>query len=759
MLNLMISINVFSPESGCQMLSQKNREDRHLQLRYPSCVQSSKIALLNSLRGHFMFVLLLAAVSCSPSETLLPSDDDPMDHMNPFFNESPLPYHLPPFDRINVDHYLPAFNQGMMRQLEEIDAITTLAESPTIENTLVALEISGRLLDRVTTTFFSLSAADTNDAMNDIRSQIAPRLAAHSDQILLNGALFQRVRLLYEQRAALAVDAEAKRLIEKYYTDFVRAGAQLSDSEKIRMQAINTELATLQTTFTQNVLDEVNDSAVVVDTREELAGLSDNQIAAAAEAADGRGLAGKYVVALLNTSGQPALSSLTNRVLRERLMLASLVRGSRGGEFDNRAVISRMARLRAERAALLGYPNHAAYVLNEQTAQTVEAVNDRLASLVPPAVANANRELLDLQAVALREDSEGGVAASDWAYFTEKIRALRYEFDASELRPYFEMNRVLEEGVFFAARQLYGLTFEERTDLPVYHQDVRVWEVLDADGTPLGLFLADYYARPSKRGGAWMNAYVSQSHLLGTKPVIANHLNVLKPPDGQPTLLTFDEVETMFHEFGHTLHGLFSDVQFPYFSGTSVPRDFVEYPSQVNEMWAKWPEVLGNYARHYETGEPISSELLDKVIATETFNQGFATTEYLAASLLDQAWHQLDVDNVPEPDDVERFEATALEAAGVALASVPPRYRSTYFSHIWGGGYSAGYYSYIWSEVLDADSVEWFKAHGGLTRENGDHFRRTLLSKGGSREAMELFREFKGSDPDVGPLLQRRGLQ
>lgn len=706
-----------------------------------------------------MFVLLLAAVSCSPSETPLPLDDDPMDEMNPFFSESPLPYQLPPFDQINVDHYLPAFDQGMVQQLEEIDAITSLSESPTIENTLVALEISGRLLDRVTTTFFSLSAADTNDAMNDIRSQIAPRLAAHSDQILLNDALFQRVRLLHEQRVTLAVDAESQRLIEKYYIDFVRAGAQLSDSEKIRMQAINTELATLQTTFTQNVLDEVNDSAVVVDTREELAGLSDNQIAAAAEAAEDRGLPGKYVVALLNTSGQPVLSSLTNRVLRERLMRASLVRGSRGGEFDNRAVISRMAHLRAERAALLGHPNHAAYVLNEQTAQTVEAVNDRLASLVPPAVANANRELLDLQAVAVREDSEGSVAASDWAYFTEKIRTLRYEFDASELRPYFEMNRVLEEGVFFAAHQLYGLTFEERTDLPVYHPDVRVWEVSEADGAPLGLFLADYYARPSKRGGAWMNAYVSQSHLLGTQPVIANHLNVLKPPEGQPTLLTFDEVETMFHEFGHTLHGLFSDVQFPYFSGTSVPRDFVEYPSQVNEMWAKWPEVLGNYARHYETGEPISSELLDKVIATETFNQGFATTEYLAASLLDQAWHQLDVNNVPDPDDVERFEATALEAAGVALESVPPRYRSTYFSHIWGGGYSAGYYSYIWSEVLDADSVEWFKEHGGLTRENGDHFRRTLLSRGGSREAMELFREFKGSDPDVGPLLQRRGLQ
>ena len=702
--------------------------------------------------------LTLAVVGCAPSDTdVLPPDVSIRD-MNPFFVESSLPHHLPPFDRIDTDHYLPAFERGMAEQLDETDLIANSPEAPSIENTLVALERSGRLLDRVASAFFILTSADTNDAMNEIRTEIAPRLAAHSDQIFLNAALFERVKTLHEQRETLDADAESRRLIVEYYTDFVRAGAELSESKKTRMQAINADLAALQTAFSQNVLDEVNAAAVVVDTREELSGLSDNQIAAAAGAAKARDLEGKYVVALLNTSGQPALSSLENRALREQIMLTSLARNSRSGEFDNREVVSRMASLRAERAALLGYPNHAAYILEEETAQTVDAVNTRLASLVPPAVANAGREMADLQTIVAAEGAEFDVAAWDWAYYTEKVRAARFDFDASDLRPYFDMNTVLENGVFFAANRLYGVTFEERPDLPVYHPDVRLWAVFDADGSPLGLFLADYYARPSKRGGAWMNAYVSQSHLLGTRSVIANHLNVPKPLEGKPTLLTFDEVVTMFHEFGHTLHGLFSDVRFPYFAGTSVPRDFVEYPSQVNEMWATWPDVLKNYAVHYETGEPMPTDLLDKVLATETFNQGFATTEYLAASLLDQAWHQLGVDDVPDAADVESFEAAALDAAGAAPAAVPPRYRSPYFSHIWSSGYSAGYYSYIWSEVLDADSVEWFKENGGLTRENGDHFRQTLLSKGGSRAAMTLFREFRGADPDVGPLLARRGL-
>ena len=677
---------------------------------------------------------------------------------NPFFAESPLPYQHPPFDRIDDAHYTPAFERGMADQIAEIEAIAGASEPATFENTIVALERSGQLLNRVAATFFALSSADTNDAINAIRNEMAPRLAAHTDRMLLDAGLFARVEALYEQRAALGLDDESRRLVEEYYVDFVRAGARLSDAEKERMQAINARVAALSSRFTQNVLDEVNASAVVVESRDELAGLSEGQVAAAVAAAEARDLEGRYVIPLLNTSGQPALASLEDRGLRERIMRTSIARGSQGGEYDNRGVITEMARLRAERAAMLGYPNHAAYILERQTARTVDAVNERLASLAPPAVANAEREAADLQAMAAAEGADLALAAWDWSYYTEKVRAERYAFDASQLRPYFEMDNVLENGVFFAANRLYGLTFEERPELPVYHPDVRVWEVFDAGGEPLGLFIGDFYARASKRGGAWMNAYVSQSHLMGTSPVVGNHLNVPKPPEGEPTLLTFDEVTTMFHEFGHALHGFFSDVRYPYFAGTSVPRDFVEYPSQVNEMWATWPEVLRNYAVHHETGEPMPADLLDRVLATQQFNQGFATTEYLAASLLDMAWHQLTADEVPDAAGVEAFEAAALEAAGVALETVPPRYRSTYFSHIWSSGYSAGYYSYIWSEVLDADSVEWFKENGGLLRENGDHFRSTLLSRGGSVEALDLFRAFRGAEPDIGPLLVRRGL-
>ena len=677
---------------------------------------------------------------------------------NPFFAESSLPFALPPFDQIDDVHYRPAFDRGMADQLVEIEAIANTADTPTFENTVVQMERSGRLLTRVANVFFGLTSADTNDVLDAIEAEIAPTLSAHNDEILLNDTLFARVKTLYDERDGLDLDAESRRLIEEYYTDFVRAGAQVSAAEKERLKAINAELATLGTAFSQNVLGEVNAAAVSVDTEEELTGLSNNEIAAAAEAAVARDLKGKYVIALLNTSGQPALSSLENRALRERIMAASQARGRQGGEFDNRDIVTRMARLRAERAQMLGYPNHAAYILEQQTAQTVDAVNERLASLTPPAVANAQAEAVDLQEMIGTEDGDFALAGWDWAYYTEKVRAARYAFDASQLRPYFEMSTVLTKGVFYAATQLYGLTFKERSELPVYHPDVRVFEVFDAAGAPLGLFLGDFYARPSKRGGAWMNAYVSQSHLLGTQAVVANHLNIPKPPAGEPTLLTFDEVTTMFHEFGHALHGLFSDVRYPYFAGTSVPRDFVEYPSQVNEMWATWPEVLTHYAVHHETGEPMPTELLDKVLATATFNQGFATTEYLAASLIDMAWHQLSPEDVPEADGLVAFEAAALKEAGVALDAVPPRYRSTYFSHIFAGGYSAGYYSYIWSEVLDADSVEWFKEHGGLTRENGNHFRASLLSRGGSVEAMTLFRNFRGADPDITPLLTRRGL-
>ena len=699
------------------------------------------------------------AAACAPPEPEIPMDEAAtVTDANPFFDESPLPFHYPPFNRIDDSLYRPAFERGMAEQLAEVEAIANASEAPTFENTLVALERSGRVLERVSQVFFNLTSADTNDTLDAIRSEMAPKLSAHSDRILLNAALFERVRALYELREELDLDDESRRLLEEYYTDFVRAGAQLPAAEQERLREINAELAGLETTFSQNVLSEVNASAVAVDTREALAGLTESEIEAAAAAAADRDLGGQFLIALRNTSGQPPLASLENRDLRRRVMEASLARGSQGGEFDNRTVVSRIARLRAERAALLGYPNHAAYSLERQTARTVGAVNERLASLAPAAVANARREAADLQAIAAAGGLDHEVAAWDWAYFTEQVRAERYAFDTAALRPYFEMDNVLRNGVFHAANRLYGLTFQERTDLPVYHPDVRVFDVIDADGEPLALFLADLYARPSKRGGAWMSSFVSQSDLLGTRPVVANCLNVPKPPAGEPTLLTFDEVETMFHEFGHALHGFFSAVRYPYFSGTAVPRDFVEYPSQVNEMWATWPEVLRNYAVHHETGEPMPGDLLDKVLASETFNQGFATTEYLAASLLDQAWHQLAADEVPDAGGVVAFETAALDAAGVALETVPPRYRSTYFSHIWSSGYSAGYYSYIWAEVLDADTVEWFRESGGLTRENGDRFRGMLLSRGGSRDAMELYRAFRGREPDIAPLLARRGL-
>ena len=676
---------------------------------------------------------------------------------NPFYQESKLYFKYPPFDKIKNAHYAPAFEKGMAEQLAEIEGIAGQSDAPTFENTIVAMEKSGQLLNRVATVFYSLASAHTNDSLEAVRSEMAPKLSAHSDQILLNSNLFERIRTLYDQKTSLGLDAEAVRLVEETYKDFIRAGANLSADDKNRLKALNAELATQQTTFSQNVLKEVNNLAVVVDSREELTGLSEAMIEAAAKEAESRDLAGKYVITLQNTSGQPPLSSLENRALRERIHKVSLSRGSRGGEFDNRETFTKVVQLRAKRARLLGYENHATYILENQTAQTTDAVNKRLADLAPASVRNANREVTDLQTMI---DAEGGsfmLASWDWDFYTEKVRQERYKFDESQLKPYFELDNILMNGVFYAATRLYGITFKERTDLPVYQTDVRVFEVFDTDGVTLTLFIFDPYARTSKRGGAWMNAYVSQSKLMKTKPVVANHLNIVKPPEGEPTLLTFDEVTTAFHEFGHALHGMFSDVTYPSFSGTSVPRDFVEYPSQVNEMWADWPDILENYAVHHETGEPMPKELLDKVLATQKFNQGFVTTEYLAASLLDQAWHQLTPEQVPDKNGLLAFEADALKTAGVALEAIPPRYRSTYFSHVMGG-YSAGYYSYIWSEVLDADTVEWFKENGGLKRENGDHFRKTLLSRGGSEKAMKLFKNFRGAEPNIQPLLERRGL-
>jgi peptidyl-dipeptidase Dcp len=675
---------------------------------------------------------------------------------NPFVTESLLPYHYPAFDKIKDEHFIPAIEAGMQEQLKEIEPIANSSEKATFDNTIVALERTGRLLDRAQRTFSNLNACDTNPTRQKIDKEMAPKLAAHRDEIFLNPKLFARVQELYSNRDNLELDPESAYLLERYYKDFVRAGAKLSDADKEKLKKINADLATLQTQFEQNVLKERNASSIVVDRKEELAGLTKEQLASITAAAKAEHKEGKFVIQLQNTTGQPLPGSLQDRHLRERLMQASLSRNSKGGEFDTRNIVVRTAQLRAEKAKLLGYANWAAYQLEDQTAHDVPTVNKLLADLAPPAVANAKREAAAMQMIVDQEKGRFQIAPWDWDFYSEKVRKAKYAFDESEVRPYYELNHVIIDGVFYAAGKLYGLAFKERHDLPVYQPDVRVFEVSDRDEKPLAIFIGDYYARPSKRGGAWMNAYVQQSDLFGTKPVVANHLNIPKPPPGEPTLLTQDEVRTAFHEFGHALHGMFSQVKYPRFSGTSVPRDFVEYPSQVNEMWVRWPEILKNYAKHYKTGEPMPQALLDKVEATEKFNQGFKTTEYLAASLLDQAWHQLNPSDVPQ--DAVAFEAEALRKAGADFPPVPPRYRSFYFSHAFAGGYSAGYYSYLWSEVLDADTIEWIKQHGGLKRENGDRFREMLLSRGGSADALGLFKNFVGREPYIEPLLKRRGL-
>ncbi|WP_132986400.1 M3 family metallopeptidase [Luteimonas terricola] len=681
---------------------------------------------------------------------------------NPFAVESTLPLQYPHFDRIRDEHFAPAFDAGMAEQLAEVRAIAGNAEPASFENTILALETSGQTLSRALRVFYNLVGTDTNDARKKLQADYAGKLAAHRDAISLDPELFARIKTLHDARDTLGLEAEGVRLVEEYYKDLVRSGAALDEAQKARLKEINAELATLGTTFSQNVLAEVNDSAVVVDTAAELDGLTPEQIQTAADAAKARGHEGKYVITLLNTTGQPPMPQLTNRALRERIHTASVIRGARDNQWDNREIVATVLKLRAERAKMLGFDTYAAYVLAGETAKTVDAVNGMLGQLAPAAVANARAEGGKLQAMIDAEQAAKGeptfqLEPWDWAYYTEKVRKAEYDFDESQLKPYLEMKSVLEDGVFFAATELYGITFKPRTDLPKYHADTWVYEVSNADGSQLAFFIFDPYARDSKRGGAWMNSYVSQSELEGTKPVVANHQNIPKPQPGQPTLLTWDEVTTMFHEFGHALHGMFSDVEYPYFSGTSVPRDFVEFPSQVNEMWADWPSILANYAKHHETGEPMPQALLDKVVATAKFNQGFATTEYLGAAMLDQYLHQLPADQLPAAGDILATEATALKAAGLDFKPVPPRYRTTYFSHIMGG-YAAGYYAYIWSEVLDANTVAWIEENGGLTRENGDRFRATLLSQGGSKDALQLFTDFSGKDPDIQPLLVKRGL-
>ena len=679
---------------------------------------------------------------------------------NPLFALSPLPLQYPPFDKVRDEHFAPALDKGMAEQLAEVLAIAENPAAPTFDNTIVALEKSGRLLRRTTTLLFSLLGADANAARQQVQTDYAAKLAAQRDAVLLNPKLFARVEALYAKRDTAAPNAQARRLIEFYRRDMVRAGARLNDEQKARMRAINAEMATLGASFNRAVLAEVNDSAIVVDSAEELAGLTPAQVAAAADAAKKRGLDGKYLIALLNTTIQPYETELQNRAVRERLHRASAARGARGNAFDTRATISRVLNLRAERAALLGYTTPAAFVLEEETAKSADTVNALLRQLAPAAVASARQEAAELQKLidaeqAAKHQPSFALQAWDWSHYADKLRAAKYGFDENQLKPYLELTSVLEKGVFFAAQQLYGISFKRRTDLPVYRDDVRVYDVFDTDGKQLAIFIADLYARPSKRGGAWANAYVGQNPLEGTQPVIANHLNIPKPPAGEPTLLTWDEVRTLFHEFGHALHGMFNTVPYPGLS--RVPRDFVEYPSQVNEVWADTPAVLASYARHYKTGEPMPGELLEKVSRSKRFNQGYMTVSYLSSTLIDQRLHQLGAGQIPSAEALMDFEARVLKEEGVDFAPVPPRYRTPYFSHMMSG-YSAGYYAYIWSEVLDADTVRWLQSNGGLQRANGDQLRAKLLSRGGAEDAMVLFRNLVGHAPDIQPLLERRGL-
>ncbi len=681
---------------------------------------------------------------------------------NPFARPSTLPYHLPPFDRIKDADFRPAFDAGMAEQRKEIIAIDRNPAPPSFENTVVELEKSGRLLDRISSVFSNLNASNTNPEILKIASEMAPKRSAHRDAILLDPVLFARFDAVYQKRAALKLDPESLQLLARTHTEFVRAGAKLSDADKTRLRQLNEQIASLTTRFQQNVLKATKDSAVVVDNVNDLDGLSPEQIGAAAEAAKARALNGKWVITLQNTTIQPVLAQLRNRALREKIYKASIGRAG-GGAYDNTAVVAQIVKLRAEKATLLGYPDYAAYGLADETAGTPAAVNRMLARLVPPAIANAKKEAADNQKLIDEQASAGNGQAFtlqpwDWAFYAEQVRKARFGFDQSEVKPYFELNRVMQDGLFYAAHELYGLSFKERHDLPVYQPDVRVFEVFNADGSAVGLFLADYFARDNKRGGAWMNSYVGQSRLFGLKPVVVNNLNIPKPPQGQPALLTFDEVRTMFHEFGHALHGLFSDVNYPSLSGTGVPRDFVEFPSQYNEMWAREPIVFTHYAKHYQTGAPMPQSLLDKVLAAEKFGQGFTTTEYIAAALLDQAWHRINSAQAPSADKVMAFEAAALGKDGVEYAPVPPRYHSLYFAHTFAGGYAAGYYAYIWSEVLARDVEQWFHTHGGLQRANGDFLRAKLLSRGRTVNPEVLFEQFYGGAPDIAPLLEHRGL-
>jgi len=676
---------------------------------------------------------------------------------NPFATASTLPLHAPPFDKIKDSDYQPAFEAGMKQQLAEIARIANSKAKPTFKNTIVAIEKSGRMLDRVSSSFFAVVQANTDDTLDKVQSEEAPKLAAHGDAIFLNAKLFARVKAVYDKRELLKLDPESMQLLNVYYLQFIHAGANLSDADKETLRGINKQDATLEASFQQKLVAGAKAGAFVTDDKAKLAGLSDEEIAAAAKAAEDRKLAGKFVIPLQNTTQQPLLVSLTDRGVREQIFGNSWTRTEKGDANDTRAMISEIAQLRAQKAKLLGYPNYAAYVLYDQMAKTPEAVQNFVAQLVPPTAAKAADEAKQIQAAIDASGTHFDLKPWDWEMYSEKVRKAKYDLDQNELKPYFELDKVLQDGVFYAANRLYGITFKERHDIPVYQSDVRVFDVFDQDGSQLGMIYFDYFKRDNKSGGAWMSNFVQQSHLLHTKPVVYNVANFTKPASGQPALISFDDVTTMFHEFGHALHGLFANETYPSLAGANTARDWVEFPSQFNEHWALYPEVLKHYAVNYKTGETIPQALVDKIKNSSTWNQGYDLGELLAASDLDMQWHSLTVDAPRQ--DVDAFETKALADTHTDFPNVPTRYRSSYFLHIWANGYAAGYYAYQWTVMLDDDAYAWFTEHGGMTRENGQRFRDMILSKGHTEDYGTMFRAFYGKDPDVGPMLEHRGLK
>jgi peptidyl-dipeptidase Dcp len=701
-------------------------------------------------------LITAGAIALTPGVTNAQAGHSAFGPSNPFYAESTLPFHAPPFDKIKDTDYQPAIEAGIKQNLEEVQAIADNKAEPTFENTIVAMEKSGQLVSRVMMVFNGVTGANINPVLQKTQDEVAPKLAALQDGIFLNAKLFKRVSAIYEKRHSLNLDAEALRLVEYDYQQFVLAGANLSDADKAELKKLNEEEANLTTAFISKLLAATKDAALVTKDKAALAGLTDAELTAAADAAKDRKVEG-YVLPLQNTTQQPDLQSLSNRDTRKALFEASWNRAEGGGANDTRATIARLAQLRAQKAKLLSYKNYAAWKLTDQMAKTPEAALKFMDALVPASTAKAEGEAKDIQ--ALIDAQKGGFKLEpwDWNFYSEQVRKAKYDLDESQVKPYFEINNVLENGVFYAAEQLYGISFKRRTDIPVYNPDVQVYEVFDVGGKPLALWYCDYFKRDNKNGGAWMDIFVGQSKLLGTLPVVYNVANFAKPPAGEPALITFSDVTTMFHEFGHGLHGMFANTMYPSLSGTSVPRDYVEFPSQFNEHWASYPAVFNHFAKHYKTGEPMPAELAAKIKKADTFNQGYMLTELLAAAELDMQWHTMGADApLADPD---KFETAALDKTHLALSTVPPRYRSSYFMHIWGNGYAAGYYAYLWCEMLDDDAFQWFLDNGGLTRANGDRFRQMILSRGNTEDLGKAYAAWMGKEPETGPMLKDRGLE